>query len=427
MPIPSFEQPIICEPQTGVTQVIIGVPKEICPGEQRVALTPANVSALLKKQGVEIIIERGAGDIAGYPDSAYEAAGSKLVDRDEVFSSAQVVLQVQTPGSNIKNGDEDLTKLKEGQILIGMTDPLANPQFAQSLAEKKVSGLALELVPRITRAQAMDVLSSMAMIAGYKCVLLAATESARMFPMNMTAAGTMKPARVLIMGVGVAGLQACATAKRLGAVVEAYDVRPAAREQILSVGAKPVELDLDTGEAEGSGGYAKAQGEDFLKRQRELMTEVVKEMDVIITTAAIPGAKSPILVTEDMVKAMKPGSIIVDMAAERGGNCDLTESGKTVVKHGVTIIGPENVPSTVAFHASQMFGKNMENLLNLLIDDEGKLQLDFEDEIVAETVISHEGDVPQPRLRDLLGLPALAKPEPEATEATPDAASKEEK
>ena len=280
--------------------MIIGVPKEICPGEQRVALTPANVSALLKKQGVEIIIERGAGDIAGYPDSTYEAAGAKLVDRDEVFSSAQVVLQVQTPGSNIKNGDEDLNKLKEGQVLIGMTDPLANPQFAQSLAEKKVSGLALELVPRITRAQAMDVLSSMAMIAGYKCVLLAATESQRMFPMNMTAAGTMKPSRVFIMGAGVAGLQACATAKRLGAVVEAYDVRPAAREQILSVGAKPVELDLDTGEAEGSGGYAKAQGEDFLKRQRELMTEVVKEMDVIVTTAAVPGAKSPILVTEDL-------------------------------------------------------------------------------------------------------------------------------
>lgn len=410
--------------------MIIGVPKEICPGEQRVALTPANVSALLKKQGVEIIIERGAGDIAGYPDSAFEAAGAKLVDRDEVFSSAQVVLQVQTPGSNTQNGNEDLDKLKQGQIVIGMTDPLANPQFAQTLADKKVTGLALELVPRITRAQAMDVLSSMAMIAGYKCVLLAANESQRMFPMNMTAAGTMNASRVFVMGAGVAGLQACATAKRLGAVVEAYDVRPAAREQILSVGAKPVELDLDTGEAEGSGGYAKAQGEDFLKRQRELMTEVIKEMDVVITTAAVPGAKSPILVTEDMVKAMKPGSIIVDLAAERGGNCDLTESGKTVDKHGVTIVGPENVPSSVSFHASQMFGKNMENLLNLLLDDNGDLQLDFEDEIVVETVISHDGDVPQARLRDLLGLPALAKPEPEAEEtadADSDANKEEEK
>ena len=411
----------------GVTQVIIGVPKEICPGEERVALTPANVGALLKKNGVEIRIERGAGEAAGFTDGDYENAGAKLTDRDDIFSNAQAILQVQTPGSNTTNGQEDLDKLKAGQFLIGMTDPLANAQFAQALAERKVTGLALELIPRITRAQSMDVLSSMAMIAGYKCVLLAANASHRMFPMNMTAAGTMNASRVFVMGAGVAGLQACATAKRLGAIVEAYDVRPAAREQILSVGAKPVELDLDTGEAEGSGGYAKAQGEDFLKRQRELMTEVVKEMDVIVTTAAVPGAKSPILVTEDMVKAMKPGSIIVDLAAERGGNCDLTESGKTVVKHGVTIIGPENVPSSVAFHASQMFGKNMENLLNLLIDDNGELQLDFEDEIVAETVISHDGDVPQARLRDILGLPALAKPEPEAAEEASDADSKEEK
>lgn len=427
MPFIPLRKSIICEPQTGVTQVIIGVPKEICPGEQRVALTPANVSALLKKQGVEIKVERGAGDIAGYPDSAFEAAGAKLVDRDEIFSSSQVVLQVQTPGSNTANGNEDLDKLNEGQILVGMTDPLANPQFAQTLAEKKVSGLALELVPRITRAQAMDVLSSMAMIAGYKCVLLAATESQRMFPMNMTAAGTLNASRVFVMGAGVAGLQACATAKRLGAVVEAYDVRPAAREQILSVGAKPVELDLDTGEAEGSGGYAKAQGEDFLKRQRELMTEVVKDMDVIITTAAVPGAKSPILVTEDMVKAMKPGSIIVDLAAERGGNCDLTEAGKTVVQHGVTIIGPENVPSSVAFHASQMFGKNIENLLNLLLDDNGDLQLDFEDQIVTDTVISHDGDVPHARLREMLGLPELKKAEPEAPADNGDDNGQEEK
>ena len=225
--------------------------------------------------------------------------------------------------------------------------------------------------------------------------------------MLMTAAGTLQPARVLIMGVGVAGLQACATAKRLGAVVEAYDVRPAAREQILSVGAKPVELDLDTGESEGAGGYAKEQGEDFLRRQRELMTEVVAQQDVIITTAAIPGAKSPILVTEDMVKAMKPGSVIVDLAAERGGNCDLTEQGKTVVAHGVTILGPENVPSELAYHASQMYGKNMQTLLELILDDEGNLSLDFNDEIVAGTVVAHQGDVPHPHMRKLLGLPEL--------------------
>ena len=411
----------------GVTQVIIGVPKEICPGEERVALTPANVGALLKKNGVEIRIERGAGEAAGFTDGDYENAGAKLTDRDDIFSNAQAILQVQTPGSNTTNGQEDLDKLKAGQFLIGMTDPLANAQFAQALAERKVTGLALELIPRITRAQSMDVLSSMAMIAGYKCVLLAANASHRMFPMNMTAAGTMNASRVFVMGAGVAGLQACATTKRLGAIVEAYDVRPAAREQILSVGAKPVELDLDTGEAEGSGGYAKAQGEDFLKRQRELMKEVIKEMDVVITTAAVPGAKSPILVTEEMVKAMKPGSVIVDLAAERGGNCDLTKAGETVVENGVLIIGPTNVPSSVPFHASQMFGKNIENLLNLLLDDNGDLQLDFEDQIVTDTVISHDGDVPHARLREMLGLPELKKAEPEAPADNGDDNGQEEK
>jgi len=407
--------------------VIIGVPKEICPGEERVALTPANVGALLKKNGVEIRIERGAGEAAGFTDGDYENAGAKLTDRDDIFSNAQAILQVQTPGSNTTNGQEDLDKLKAGQFLIGMTDPLANAQFAQALAERNVTGLALELIPRITRAQSMDVLSSMAMIAGYKCVLLAANASHRMFPMNMTAAGTMNASRVFVMGAGVAGLQACATAKRLGAIVEAYDVRPAAREQILSVGAKPVELDLDTGEAEGSGGYAKAQGEDFLKRQRELMKEVIKEMDVVITTAAVPGAKSPILVTEEMVKAMKPGSVIVDLAAERGGNCDLTKAGETVVENGVLIIGPTNVPSSVPFHASQMFGKNIENLLNLLLDDNGDLQLDFEDQIVTDTVISHDGDVPHARLREMLGLPELKKAEPEAPADNGDDDGQEEK
>ena len=400
----------------GVTQVIIGVPREICPGETRVALVPANVAALLKKHKIELLVEREAGLAAGYTDANYQEAGATLTDRATIFSKADVVLQVQTPGSNRENGDDDMALLRENQIVIGMMDPLANPQFASALAEKKITGIALELVPRITRAQAMDVLSSMAMLAGYKCVLLAANEANRMFPMNMTAAGTLNASRVLVMGAGVAGLQACATAKRLGSIVEAYDVRAAAREQILSVGAKPVELDLDTGAAEGTGGYAKAQGEDFLKRQRELMTEVVSRMDVVITTAAVPGAKSPILVTEDMVKAMKPGSVIVDLAAERGGNCEVTEAGKTVVKHGVSIVGPVNVPSTLAFHASQMFGKNMENLLNLLINKEGGIELDFEDEIVRETVVADKGDVPQARMRDMLGLPALAAPEAAAEE-----------
>jgi len=402
----------------GVTQVIIGVPKEICPGETRVALTPANVTVLKKKPDLRILVEQGAGIAAGYPDAEYQDAGAELVSRDAIFDQADVVLQVQTPGSNTASGADDLGKLRKGQLLIGMMDPLANPSFASTLAEKGINGVALELVPRITRAQAMDVLSSMAMIAGYKSVLMAAVAANRLFPMNMTAAGTLNASRVFVMGAGVAGLFACATAKRLGSIVEAYDVRPAAREQILSVGAKPVELDLDTAAAEGKGGYAQAQGEDFLKRQRELMTEVISRMDVVITTAAVPGAKSPILVTADMVKAMKPGSVIVDLAAERGGNCELTKLGETVVEHGVTIIGPANVPSTVAHHASQMFGKNMENLLNLLIDKEGKLNLDFEDEIVRETVVAHDGDVPHTRMRQLLNLPELAAPSKDETPAS---------
>jgi NAD(P) transhydrogenase subunit alpha len=292
-----------------------------------------------------------------------------------------------------------------------MMDPLAAPQAAQAVAEKGASAIALELVPRISRAQSMDVLSSMATLSGYKAVLMGASAAQRIFPMLMTAAGTLQPARILIMGVGVAGLQACATAKRLGGIVEAYDVRPAAREQIISVGAKPIELDLDTDESEGAGGYAKEQGEDFLRRQRELLTAVVAEQDIIITTAAIPGAKSPILVTEDMVKAMKPGSVIVDLAAERGGNCDLTEQGKTVIAHGVTILGPENVPSELAYHASQMYGKNMQTLLELILDDQGNLNLDFNDEIIAGTVVAHNGEVPHPYMRKLLHLPELIAPD----------------
>jgi NAD(P) transhydrogenase subunit alpha len=387
--------------------VIIGIPSEIKTGEQRVAMSPANVQSLTDKS-VKVLLQANAGSAAGYPDAEYTAAGATITaNRAEIFASADIILQVQSFGSNNENSDADLASLRKGQLVIGMMDPLASPQAAQAVAEKGASAIALELVPRISRAQSMDVLSSMATLAGYKAVLLGASAAPRIFPMLMTAAGTLQPARVLIMGVGVAGLQACATAKRLGAVVEAYDVRPAAREQILSVGAKPVELDLDTGESEGAGGYAKEQGEDFLRRQRELMTEVVAQQDIIITTAAIPGAKSPILVTEDMVKAMKPGAVIVDLAAERGGNCDLTEQGQTVVAHDVTILGPENIPSDLAFHASQMYGKNMQTLLELILDDEGNLSLDFNDEIVAGTVVAHQGEVPHGHMRKLLNLPEL--------------------
>ena len=383
--------------------MIIGVPKELCPGETRVALVPANVAALVKK-GREVLIEAGAGDAAGYPDALYTEAGARLVSRAEVFAGANIVAQVQTAGQNRVNGDADVASLKAGQLLIGMMDPLGNPAFAQQIAKTGASAMAMELIPRISRAQSMDVLSSMAMIAGYKAVLIAASTSPRMFPMNMTAAGTLSPARVLVMGAGVAGLQACATARRLGGVVEAYDVRAAAREQILSVGAKPIELKIETAGAEGQGGYAAEQTEEFLAKQREAMADVLAQQDVVITTAAIPGAKSPVLVTADMVKRMKPGAVIVDLAAERGGNCELTELGKVVVAHGVTILGPDNVPSTVAFHASQMYGKNVENTLMHLIDKEGNLSYDLEDEIVVGTLVAHQGDVPHQRLRDLLKL-----------------------
>ena len=388
--------------------MIIGIPSEIKTGERRVAMSPVNVKSLTDK-GIKVLFQANAGDASGYPDAEYEQAGATITtDRAEIFAAADILLQVQTFGSNNDNSDGDLASLRSGQVVIGMMDPLATPSAAQAVAGTGATAIALELVPRISRAQSMDVLSSMATLAGYKAVLMGASASPPIFPMLMTAAGTLKPARVLIMGVGVAGLQACATAKRLGALVEAYDVRPAAREQIISVGAKPVELDLDTGESEGAGGYAKAQGEDFLRRQRELMTAVIAEQDIIITTAAIPGAKSPILVTEDMVKAMKPGSVIVDLAAERGGNCDLTQQGKTIIAHGVTIIGPENVPSELAYHATQMYGKNLQTLLELIIDGEGNLNLDFKDEIVAGTVVAHRGDVPHPHMRKLLGLPELA-------------------
>ena len=391
--------------------MIIGIPSEIKPGEQRVAMSPANVKSLTDKS-VQVLFQTNAGSAAGYPDAEYAASGATLiVDRAEIFAKADIILQVQSFGSNNDNSDSDLASLRKGQLVIGMMDPLASPQAAQAVADQGASAMALELVPRISRAQSMDVLSSMATLSGYKAVLMGASAAQRIFPMLMTAAGTLQAARVLIMGVGVAGLQACATAKRLGGVVEAYDVRPAAREQIISVGAKPVELDLDTGESEGAGGYAKEQGEDFLRRQRELMTAVVAEQDIIITTAAIPGAKSPILVTEEMVKAMKPGSVIVDLAAERGGNCDLTEQGKTVVAHGVTILGPENVPSELAYHASQMYGKNMQTLLELILDEQGNLNLDFNDEIVAGTVIAHNGEVPHPYMRKLLNLPELNVPD----------------
>ncbi len=385
----------------------IAIPKETRPGEARVAMTPANVQ-VFTKMGIEVLVQQGAGEASGYLDQEYVDAGAKVEgDRAALISKAKIVVQIQAPGCNTVSGDEDLALFQKDQIVIGMMDPLAAFDYAPKYAEKGVTAFAMELIPRITRAQSMDILSSMATVAGYKAVLMGSEYSPRMFPMLMTAAGTVKPARVLIMGVGVAGLQACATAKRLGAVVEAYDVRPAAREQILSVGAKPVELDIEAEETEDKGGYAKEQSEEFLAKQRAAMAKVLSEQDVVITTAAIPGAKSPILVTAEMVKTMKPGAVIIDLAAERGGNCELTKLNEIVVENGVTIVGPENVPSSIPFHASQMYGKNVENLLKLLHDNEGNLAIDFEDEIVTETVVAHEGEVPHARMRSLLGLPEI--------------------
>jgi H+-translocating NAD(P) transhydrogenase subunit alpha len=402
--------------------VIIGIPREIKPGENRVAMTPANIKVWTEK-GVEFLVESNAGIRAGYLDEQYKDAGASIQsDRKIIFASADIIFQVQSFGANDINADEDLPYLRSGQLIAGMMDPLGAPDIAKKMSTTGTTALAMELVPRISRAQSMDVLSSMATLAGYKAVLLGAAQSPRIMPMLMTAAGTLSPMRTLIMGAGVAGLQACATAKRLGAVVEAYDVRPAAREQILSVGAKPVELDLETESSEDQGGYAKEQSAEFLARQQELLTQVLEEQDLVITTAAVPGAKSPILITAAMVDRMKSGAVIVDLAAERGGNCELTQLGKTIEVNGVAILGPENLASTIATHGSQMYGKNMEVLLGHLLNDEGTLKLDFEDEIIFETVIAHDNDVPHKKMRELLDMPAI---EPIPTDR-PDAHTTEE-
>lgn len=383
--------------------IVIGVPKETYAGETRVGLIPANVP-LLAKAGGEVIIEAGAGVAAGFPDSEYEGKGAKVVpSRDDVYSSAKVIVQVRTFGANAEAGRDDLGRTQKDQLVVGFGEPLGEAEKAKEFAPTGAMMFALELLPRITRAQSMDVLSSMATIAGYKAVLMAADELPRMFPMMMTAAGTIAPAKAFVIGAGVAGLQAIASAKRHGAVVQAYDVRPAVKEQIESLGAKFVEMELDAGDAEDKGGYAKDMGDEFIKKQRELMTRVVAENDVVITTAAIPGKKSPILITEDMVKGMTPGSVIIDLAAERGGNCDLTKAGETVVAHGVKIIGPINIPASVPYHASQMYSRNVTTFLQNMLKD-GELNINMEDEIIRDTLITRDGDVVNARVREILGL-----------------------
>lgn len=371
----------------------IAIPKETFPGEKRVAAVPAVVPGL-KKAGLEVFVEKGAGQAAGFPDEEYVAKGARIIDdRAELFRTAEVVLCVRAAG--------DAALLRPGLVVIGLADPLAGAKAAAELAKTGATLLAMELMPRITRAQSMDALSSQATVAGYKAVLMAADALPRMFPMLMTAAGTISPAHVFVIGAGVAGLQAIATAKRLGAVVEAYDVRPAVKEQVQSVGGKFVELPLETAGAETAGGYAKAMDENFYRRQRELLGQVVARSDVVIATAAVPGKKAPVLVTGEMVKSMAPGSIVVDLAAEQGGNCDATRLGQNVAVGGATVMGPANVPSLVPYHASQMYARNITTFLLHLVKD-GRLVIDPADEITRETLVARDGQVVHPRVLEAL-------------------------
>ena len=374
----------------------VGIPKETFPGETRVALIPAGAAAL-KKIGVDVAVETGAGTAAGFPDEAYSQQGAAILSRSDIFEGADVLLTVRaTPSGG---------PLHAGQALIGFADPLGAPDAIHQVAATGATLLSMELMPRITRAQSMDALSAMATIAGYKGVLLAANNSPRMFPMLMTAAGTISSARVFIVGAGVAGLQAIATARRLGAKVEAYDVRPAVKEQVQSLGGKFVELPIETADSEDKGGYARAQDESFYRRQREMMLKVVAGNDIVITTALIPGKRAPILLTTEMVEAMIPGSVVVDLAAERGGNCELTRPDETVHHKGVIIIGPSNPPALVPYHASQMYSKNIVTFLTHLLGKTGaqqtSLPIDTSDEITRETLLTQNGSVVHQRVREL--------------------------
>lgn len=377
----------------------VGIACESAPDERRVAMVPGTVS-VFNKTGAELILESGAGERAGFPDPEYAAKGVRLVSRAEVFAESDVLLQVRGPGANPEAGASDVAAMRPGQTVIGFGEPLTALEAARALAQRGINFFAMEFMPRITRAQSMDALSSMATIAGYKAVLLAADSLPRMFPMLMTAAGTVSPARVLVIGAGVAGLQAIATARRLGAVVSGYDIRSAVKEQIESLGARFIVLDVKAEGAEDKGGYAKAMGEDFYRRQREAMAAVLAEQNVVITTAAVPGKKAPILITAEMVARMAPGSVIVDIAAERGGNCALTMPGETVESGGVRILGPVNLPSTIPYHASQMYSKNIATFLKYLIKD-GSLAVNREDEIVRETLVTYGGEVVHPRVLEV--------------------------
>ena len=386
--------------------MIIGVPKESYPGERRVALVPL-VVPVLSKAGFQVVVEAGAGEQAGYPDVHYSEKGARIVsDRAAVFAEADIIVQILCYGSNDVTGRADLPLMRRGQVLIGFLRPLGSVEALQEIAGRGVTSFSVELIPRTTRAQSMDALSSMGTICGYKAVLAAADRLPRMFPMLTTAAGTITPARVFVIGAGVAGLQAIATSRRLGAVTSAYDLRPAAKEQVQSLGGRFVELPVEAKDAQDERGYARAQDETFYQRQRELLGRVVKESDVVITAAVIPGKKSPVLVTREMVEGMAPGSVILDLAAERGGNCELTRTGQNVVEHGVTIIGAINFASGVPYHASQMYARNLTAFLQYLVKD-GQLQLNVEDEIIRDTLVTQGGEIVNQRVRDFFSLPQL--------------------
>ena len=389
--------------------MIAGVPAETYPGERRVSLTPAAVPALIKI-GLEVHIEKGAGANAGFPDDMYEDQGAHVSpERSQLFSLADMILLVHGPGANPEAGYADVELARSGQVMLGLLNPLGAPDEVHKLADRGVTAFALELIPRISRSQPMDALTSMATVMGYKASLMAADTLPKMYPMMMTAAGTINPAHVLVLGAGVAGLQAIATSRRLGALVQAYDIRPAVKEQVESLGGKFLELELQTREAEGAGGYAQAMDEEFYRLQRELMTKAVAESDVVIATAAVPGRKAPTLITEEMVQAMRPGSIIVDLAAESGGNCELTRPGETVELYGISIMGPINLPSTIPYHTSQMYARNLTAFIQNLVKD-GEVHLNLEDQIIHDTLLTHQGEVVNSRIRELLGLPVTVPP-----------------
>jgi NAD(P) transhydrogenase subunit alpha len=387
--------------------MIVGIPKESFPGERRVALVPAGIAPLTKAK-LEVIVEAGAGAAAGYPDAAYADKGAKIAgSRADVFKSADIIFQVLCYGANDRTGKADLPLLRRGQILIGFLRPLGNVAMLQEVAATGVTSFSVELMPRTTRAQSMDALSSMATIAGYKAVLIAANELPRVFPMMTTAAGTITPSRVFVIGAGVAGLQAISTARRLGAVASAYDMRPAAKEQVQSLGGRFVELPIEAKDAQDASGYGKAQDESFYAKQRELLGNAVADSDVVITAAVIPGKKSPVLVTKEMVARMAPGSVIVDLAAERGGNCELTKPDEKILVNGVTVIGWFNVAGSAPYHASQMYGRNLTTFLLNMVKD-GQLNLNMQDDIVSSTLVTQGGEIVNGRVREFFSLPTLA-------------------